>query len=89
MAIKLPMPGMLHERGWTQADLNLTLRALMHLEQIAWPQADIFDAYGELGRLIEEGFISVLETVRDTVLWETLPARRAVVIGTPPEPITR
>ena len=83
MAVKIPMPGMLAERGWTQAELMLTVRCLMHLDQIAWPQATVFDAYGIMSNLIETGGIDTLERVRDTATWETLPARRAVPIGHP------
>lgn len=81
--VQIPMPGMLRERGWSQAELNLTVRCIMHMEQIAWPQASVFDAYGIMGRMIEEGGVEVLERVRDTASWEALPARRAVPLGHP------
>lgn len=83
MAVLIPMPGMLHERGWSTADLNLTVRSLMDLERPAWPQVSVFDAYGILGHLIESGCIDILERIRDTALWEVLPARRAVPLGHP------
>jgi len=81
--VQIPMPGMLSERSWSQAELNLTVRCLLEWEQIAWPQATVFDAYKELGNMIEQGGIRVLESVRDTMLWETLPALRATGDGVP------
>ena len=79
--VQIPMPGMLRLRHWSQAELNLTVRLMLDWQQIAWPQATVFDAYGELGRMIEEGGVSVLESIRDTATWESLPGRQGAAIG--------
>jgi hypothetical protein len=64
--------------GWNQAAYNLTIRAMLNTSIIAWgpgyavnPQhiENVFDM------IVDEGNYSLLETIRDTAMAETLPAR--------------